>query len=33
LFDFLLDRAKTEEDFDSAPLAVDLIRDAVNRSL
>ncbi len=33
LFDFLLDRAKTAEDFDSAQLAVDVIRDAVERSL
>jgi plasmid stabilization system protein ParE len=33
LFDFLLDRAKTAEDFDSAQLAVDAIRDAVERSL
>jgi plasmid stabilization system protein ParE len=33
LFDFLLDRAKTAEDFDAAQLAVDTIRDAVERSL
>ncbi len=33
LFDFLLDRARTEEDFDSAQLAVDAIRDAVERQL
>jgi plasmid stabilization system protein ParE len=33
LFDFLLDRAKTAEDFDSAQLAVDAIRDTVERSL
>ena len=33
LFDFLLDRAKTAEDFDSAQLAVDVIRDTVERSL
>jgi plasmid stabilization system protein ParE len=33
LFDFLLDRAKTAEDFDAAQLAVDAIRDAVERSL
>ena len=33
LFDFLLDRAKTAEDFDAAQLAVDAIRDAVERGL
>lgn len=33
LFDFLLERAQTAEDFDSAQLAVDLIRDTVGRSL
>ena len=33
LFDFLLDRAQTAEDFDSAQLAVDAIRDTVERSL
>ena len=33
LFDFLLDRAKTAEDFDAAQLAVDAIRDSVERSL
>jgi plasmid stabilization system protein ParE len=33
LFDFLLDRAQTAEDFDSAQLAVDVIRDTVQRSL
>lgn len=33
LFDFLLERAQTAEDFDSAQLAVDLIRDTVERSL
>jgi plasmid stabilization system protein ParE len=33
LFDFLLDRAKTAEDFDAAQVAVDAIRDAVERSL
>lgn len=33
LFDFLLDRAKTAEDFDAAQLAVDVIRDTVERSL
>jgi plasmid stabilization system protein ParE len=33
LFDFLLDRAKTAEDFDAAQLAVDAIREAVERSL
>lgn len=33
LFDFLLDRAKTTEDFDSAQLAIDVIRDTVERSL
>jgi len=33
LFDFLLERAKTAEDFDSAQLAIDVIRDAVGRSL
>lgn len=33
LFDFLLDRAETAEDFDSAQEAIDMIRDAVERSL
>ena len=33
LFDFLLERAQTAEDFDSAQLAVDLIRDTVERNL
>ena len=33
LFDFLLDRAKTAEDFESAQVAIDVIRDAVERSL
>ena len=33
LFDFLLDRAKTAEDFDAAQLAVEAIRAAVERSL
>ena len=33
LFDFLLDRAETAEDFDSAQMAVDVIRDTVERSL
>ena len=33
LFDFLLERAQTAEDFDSAQLAVDAIRDTVERSL
>ena len=33
LFDFLLDLAKTAEDFDSAQLAIDVIRDTVERSL
>ena len=33
LFDFLLERALTAEDLDSAQLAVDAIRDSVERSL
>ena len=33
LFDFLLDRANTAEDFDSAQLAIDVIRGTVERSL
>jgi plasmid stabilization system protein ParE len=33
LFDFLLDRARTAEQFDAAQLAIDAIRDAVERSL
>jgi hypothetical protein len=33
LFDLLLDRAKTGEDFDSAQVAIDVIRDSVERSL
>lgn len=32
-FDFLADRARTAEDFDSAQLAVDAIRDTVERRL
>ena len=33
LFDFLLERAQTEEDFDAAQSAIDVIRDAVGQSL
>ena len=33
LFDFLLERAQTAEEFDSAQLAIDAIRDTVERSL
>ena len=33
LFDFLLERAQTDEDFDSAQLAIDAIRETVERSL
>lgn len=33
LFDFLLDRARTAEDFDSAQAAIDVIRDSVERNL
>lgn len=33
LFDYLLERAQTAEDFDSAQLAVDVIRDTVERCL
>lgn len=33
LFDFLLDAARTAEDFDAAQLAIDAIRDAIERSL
>ena len=33
MFDFLLDRAKTSEDFESAQVAIDVIRDTVERSL
>lgn len=33
LFDFLLERARTAEDFDSAQLAVEAIRDTIERSL
>ena len=33
LFDFLLDRARTAEDFNSAQFAIDVIRDTVERSL
>jgi plasmid stabilization system protein ParE len=33
LFDFLLDRAQTAEDFASAQAAIDVIRDTVERSL
>ena len=32
LFDFLLDRARTAEDLDAAQLAIDVIRDTVERS-
>ena len=33
LFDFLLEPAETAEDFDSGQLAIDAIRDTVERSL
>ncbi len=33
LFDFLLARAQTKEDFESAQMAIDAIRDTVERSL
>ena len=33
LFDFLLDQAKTSEDFESAQVAIDVLRDTVERSL
>ena len=33
LFDFLLGRAKTAEDFESAQVAIDAMRDAVERRL
>ena len=33
LFDFLLDRAKTAEELDSAQLAINVIRETVERSL
>ena len=33
LFNFLLDRAKTAEDFESAQVAIDAMRDAVERRL
>jgi plasmid stabilization system protein ParE len=33
LFDFLLDRAKTAEDFALAQVAIDALRDTVERSL
>jgi len=33
LFDFLLERARTPEDFDAAQKAVDAIREAVERGL
>ena len=33
LFDFVLDRAKTAEDFGSAQLAINAIRDTVERNL
>ena len=33
LFDYLLDRAKTAEDFDAAQLVVDGMRDAAEQSL
>lgn len=33
MFDYLLDRAQTVEDFDSAQQTVDAIRDSVERSL
>ncbi len=33
LFDFLLDRCRTAEDFDAAQRAIDAIREAVERNL
>ncbi len=33
MFDYLLERAKTAEDFDLAQLAVDVIQDTAGRSL
>ena len=33
LFDFLLERGQTAEDVDAAQSAIDVIRDAVGRSL
>lgn len=33
LFDFLLDRARTAEDFESAQVAIDVIRETVEQSL
>jgi plasmid stabilization system protein ParE len=33
LFDFLLERAQTAEDFDAAQWAIDAIKEAVGRSL
>jgi plasmid stabilization system protein ParE len=33
LFDFLLDRGRTAEDFDSAQHAIDVIRETVEKSL
>lgn len=33
LFDFLLESVRTHEDFDAAQLAIDTIRDTVERSL
>ena len=33
LFDFMLDRAKTAENFESAQVAIDVLRDTVERSL
>ena len=33
MFDFILDRAKTAEDFESAQVAIDVLRDTVERSL
>ena len=33
LFDFLLERAHTDEDFDAAQLAIDVITQTVERSL
>ncbi len=33
LYDFLLDRAQTADDFDAAQQAIDTIRDTVERSL
>jgi plasmid stabilization system protein ParE len=33
LFDFLLDRAETSQDFDAAQRAIDTVREAIERSL